>query len=285
MKKNKATNCILVISLIYFALFLLFFLKALFTNSLNYHVAFMTYGGTFKYHYADIFGLRISLYWAMHIIGIIGMIVMCFMRRKKYGYSGTFSIITAIMLAVLGYVGAKLLYTFENWEQVQLNGLTLSGVSFFGTVFFMPIALFLMAKLARIDYKDYLDYCTPAGLLMLTSIRTGCFLNGCCHGIMWWYKGRPVIFPSQLLECALDLLLMYLLFRMKDKIDKGMSYMVFMGGYGILRFAVEFTRDTEKSIMHMSHGQWFSIICVVIAAAVLIINKFANKKRGSYAGK
>lgn len=145
------------------------------------------------------------------------------------------------------------------------NGISLNGVSFFGTVFFMLLVIPLMALALRKKPLEYLDYCTPAGLLMLVCIRVGCFMNGCCHGITIWIMQRPVILPSQLLECTLDLLLLDFLFRAEKRgTYKSSLYFLFMGGYGILRFVVEFTRDTPKDVIGLSHGQWFSICCIII---------------------
>lgn len=278
---------ILWAALMYMLTFLLFFCRAAFTDSLDYRLPFMAYGGTFKYHYWYICGMKVSLYWCSHVVGVVGMMVMCYLRRRRFGYSGAFAAITAFMLAFMGYIGAKLLYTFENWEKVLQEGFSINGVSFFGTVFFMPAAIYAISEMAGIEYKGYLDYCTPAGLLMLICIRTGCFLNGCCHGKYIEYKKRPIVFPSQLLECVIDLLLLYALVVFQDKIKNGRLYIAFLGGYGILRFVVELTRDTDKSIMGMSNGQIFSVVCVFVMFIFIIYDflvdmKMANQRRSNY---
>ncbi len=278
MKKVMKKEIILLIAAVYAAFFMLFLCKAMFTDSLDYRMSFIAYGGVFKYHYLFVGGKKISLYWSAHIIGLIGMILLCWFRRKRYGYSKAFSVITALLLAVMGFIGAKLLYIIENLHKVTEKGISMNGVSFFGTVFFMPLALLIIAKIAKTDYKPYLDYCTPSGILMLTCIRTGCFLNGCCKGVFFWYKNRPVIFPSQLLECVLDLILLYIIYAKQDKVQEGSLYVIFMGGYGILRFIVEFTRDTNVTAVGLSNGHIFSIICIAIMVVHIVIQKQGKTK-------
>ena len=60
--------------------------------------------------------------------------------------------------------------------------------------------------------------------------------------------------------------------------------------YGVLRFVVEFKRDTAKkpiALFHgqssqtafgMSHGQWFAIISVIIGGGVLLFYKIKTQK-------
>lgn len=278
-RRERRLHLPLLLALLYTAVMLLFFIDAVRSVDYGYSFPFIGLGGVFKYHYVTLFGRRISLYWAMHAVGLAGMICLCLRRRKRFHVSAGFAVITALLLAVLGYVGAKLLYIAENWSQVMENGLSLNGVSFFGTVFFMPLALPLVAKLARKEPKAYLDYCTPSGLLMLNCIRTGCFLNGCCRGITVQLNCNDVVLPAQLLECVLDLILLEILYAKEKSLPEGKLYFLFMGGYGLLRFCVEFIRDTPKTLLGLSNGQWFSLICLLIAAVALLFHPGKKKSR------
>ena len=276
---KKSSRKTLHISLIFAVLFLsaalVFFIDTARTSDFSYTFPFIGMGGVFKYHAVTLFGTRISLYWLMHGVGIVGMMLLCLARRKRFRISAGLAVITALLLAVFGYIGAKLLYIIENWNLVIKNGVSLNGVSFFGTVFFMPLILPLFAKLFHKSPSSYLDYCTPAGLLMLICIRTGCFFNGCCQGLSLTVHGNPTVLPAQLLECALDLVLLdFILFNEKS-LPKGKLYFLFMGGYGLLRFVVEFIRDTPKTMLGLSNGQWFSLIAIFLAAAAWL---FQSKK-------
>ena len=266
-------------AIVYLALTMFFFMEALFTPSLNYDFPFVGYGGTFLYSSFNLGRVSVSLYWLMHGVGIVGMIWMCLSRAKTFQVPRMVAVLTALLLAVFGFFGAKLLYILENWESVRQKGLSLGGVSFFGTVFFMPLIIPLMALVFRKKPLEYLDYCTPAGIIMLACIRTGCFLNGCCHGITMWFDSHPVVLPSQLIECTLDMLLLHFIFRMEQSgKTKGHLYALFMGGYGTIRFLVELTRATPKTILGLSHGQCFSLVCIFVFLLILLYNKQTTHK-------
>lgn len=264
--------------------------QALTGEHLNYALPFVGYGGTFKDMRAK---GGFSLYWAAHIVGIIGMSTISYVRRKEIGINTVQAVLTGVLLAVFGFIGAKLLYIVENLSHVLKYGITLGGVSFFGTVFFMPLAIPLIALILRIKSKDYIDFCTPAGVLMLAFIRMGCFMQGCCGGLTIWISEKPFIFPVQLLECSLDFLLIAILFteRIRERFKHGL-YFLFMGGYGTIRILMEFMRKTPKdenmftrfavdgSVGRyvLSDGQIFSIICILICVIYMI---YKNKK-GSF---
>ncbi len=262
-------HCTIFFYVAVFCLFItcLFLYDALFSRHLSYIFPFVSYGGTFKWKHLQIGNIKISLYWAAHILGILFMCIICTLRKDMCKLSTVKAIATGILLAILGFVGAKILFVIENIHYILQNnvGIGWGGVSFFGTVFFMPLVIPVMGKLMKVDALAYLDFCTPAGIIMLASIRCGCFMAGCCHGITIWVASNPLIFPTQLMECTLDLFLLDYILKLerRHKFDNG-RYIIFMGGYGIIRFFIEFLRDTPKTIWFLSNGQWFSVSCILI---------------------
>ena len=252
---------------------LVFSLQALLRDSLDYTLPFVRYGGTFRYPEMRIGNFRLSYYWIMMLLGTAGMSILLSFRKKEHGIGTLRAVLTGILLAVFGFIGAKLLYILENFRSVLKNGLDFSGVSFFGTVFFMPAAIPLIALILRIPRKGFTDFCTPAGLLMLAFIRIGCFTRGCCEGITVHYGMRPWIVPVQLLECSFDLVLLaVLLLPSVKKRFRGVLYCLFMGGYGLIRFAMEFLRDTGKHVFGFSNGQLFSAAAILISALILFLH-------------
>lgn len=259
---------------------LLFLYDALFSKHLSYLFPFVSYGGTFKWKYLQLGSIKISLYWSAHIVGILLMCIICTLRKNVCKLSTGKAIVTGILLALLGFVGAKILFIIENINYILQNNISigLGGVSFFGTVFFMPLVIPIIGKLMNVDALSYLDYCTPAGIIMLACIRCGCFMRGCCHGITIWAASNPLIFPTQLMECTLDLFLLDYILKLErsHQFDKA-RYIIFMGTYGIIRFFIEFLRDTPKTLCLLSNGQWFSIICIFILLFYLLSKRRAVK--------
>lgn len=258
---------------------LLFLCEAVFSRHLAYDFPFIGYGGTFRWPSLNIGGVSVSLYWSAHAVGVAAMCILCLARRGLYEIGRGQAIAAGLLLAPVGYLGAKLLFIAENLPAVLQNGLGTGGVSFFGAAFFVPVAFAALAAVTGRRPARCLDFCAPPVILMLACIRCGCFMRGCCHGPTVWVGPNPVIPPVQLMECSLDLLLLFVLLRLEraQKHD-GLRYAVLLGGYGTARFLLEFLRDTPKNHLGLSNGQWFSLLCMALCAGCLFVSR---QRRGA----
>lgn len=120
------------------------------------------------------------------------------------------------------------------------------------------------------DARTYLDFCAPTGMIMLACVRLGCFLQGCCQGIDLWIRSTQVILPTQLMEVTLDLFLADFILKLETgkRFEKG-RYFVAMGMYGVIRFCLEFLRETARGVWIFSNGQIFSLIWIAVMAGYL----------------
>jgi len=124
----------------------------------------------------------------------------------------------------------------------------------------------LFGKLFRLRAGQTMDLCAPCVAGIVGGMRIACRLVGCCGGREIHYMGRTFFPPTQLIDMGWDFYLMGLLLYFNLKKEKeGIAYPMFMLGYGAMRFILEFFRDTEKDWLHLSHGQVFSLIAIVIA--------------------
>ena len=273
--KNEHT-IFFYIAMIFMFLTLLFLYGGLFYDNFSAFLPFMDNGGVFRWGTLKIGEKTISLYWTAYFCGLILMWGIGIVRRKQYGLSMGKALLTGFLLLVTVYIGVKMLYILENLEAVVSGEMKIgwSGVSGYGGVFLLPLVMPLIGKLMKKDGLSYLDYCAPTALILLVSIRSGCFVQGCCAGIRIWIASSMVVLPAQLAECTLDLFLLdkILLLERENKYERG-RYFIIMGGYGILRFFVEFIRDTSKDIWIFSEGQWLSLICIVIMGIYLAIER------------
>ena len=280
-----------VIAFLTLLLTLFYSIYALTHKPAEYTLSFIGYGGTFNRVKTGVNNWALQPYWIMHIVGIAGMCALCTLRRNEISIKVWQGISTGILLAVFGFVGAKILYIIENWNSVAKNGISLSGVSFFGTVFFMPAAIPIIKRILLIKIKDseFMDFCTPAGVLMLACIRIGCFMNGCCRGMGTIINGKPFIYPVQLIESSFDFMMAgILLTAWIRKVFRGRLYFLFMAAYGSVRFVLELYRNTSKTdniFMNgsertmktdlagkvLSNGQIFSLLAVLVGMSVLLI--------------
>ena len=225
-------------------------------------------------------GLSISTYWLMFAVGVCSMGVLMLKRRGRYGLNGAQALLFTLLLTVCGLAGTKLLYILENWRDTMENGVTLGGQSFFGAVFLIPL---LMAPLGRLFAQApgrSLDACAPCVASIIAFMRVGCFFNGCCGGWLMEVGNLHFHWPTQAIESIGDFFVLGLLLHMEERgSHPGKRYAVFMIGYGLLRFFVEFFRDTPKDWLYLAHGQWFAAAGCLAGAAVLLRGKKNAKGR------
>ena len=224
--------------------------------------------------------LHISTYWLMLFVGICSMSALMVRRRTRYSLSVSKALLFALLLTVCGITGTKLLYILENWRETVENGLALGGMSFFGAVFLIPPLMVLLGRWFGLRPGQSLDACAPCVAVMIACMRVGCFLNGCCGGWEMTLGDLCFPWPAQAMESIGDFYILSLLLKMEEQdTHPERLYAVFLVGYGILRFFVEFFRDTPKEWLGFSHGQWFSVLGCLIGAAMLLERRNRVKRQ------
>ena len=150
-------------------------------------------------------------------------------------------------------------------------------MSFHGGFIGVVAAIFWYARARKLDWLTITDFIAPLVPLGLAAGRLGNFINA----ELW---GRPtdvpwaMIFPrvdnlprhpSQLYEFALEGVVLFAVlwwFAAKPRPRAAVSAL-FLIGYGVFRFAVEFTREPDSFLgllaLGFSMGQWLSMPMVV----------------------
>ena len=93
--------------------------------------------------------------------------------------------------------------------------------------------------------------------------------------------------PSQLYQFALEGLLLFVvvwLFSKKPR-PEGQVSMVFLGGYGLLRFIAEYARQPDAQLgelaLGFSMGQWLSLPMLVLGIAGFVYFGKKQQSRGN----
>lgn len=209
----------------------------------------------------------ISTYYSAMFLGYVMMVVLMLSetRRKRLGIGRGKAFLFATAVLILGVLGCKILYILESLDEVRKVGISCGGFSFFGSVFLIPLLIVPIGKPLGLSGRDSLDSSAICILAMLATIRLGCFLNGCCGGRPIDIGGSSVTFPTQIIECAFDcVILVYLLKCERKKKFRGYLYPIFLLLYGIVRFPIEILRDTPKDWLYLSHAQWFSLASIAV---------------------
>lgn len=226
--------------------------------------------------------ISVSAYWTMLILGAVSMGMCLHERKNRYGLAAWQCVALTVLLTVVGVAGAKTLFILENLQDTMENGISLGGVSFFGSVFLIPLIMPLVGRAFRQKGSATMDLCGPCVAIMIACMRFGCFLSGCCGG--WEAQIGAVCFtwPTQAMEIVWDLaiVVMLLCWESRGKFS-GALYPMFMVLYSSVRFFIEFLRDTPKDLLMLSRGQWYSLAAVAAGAAwVAMIHRAKERSPG-----
>jgi phosphatidylglycerol:prolipoprotein diacylglycerol transferase len=246
--------------------------------------------------------VAIRWYGLMYLIAFVAGLLLGRLRVKQRPDLGwtTRDLDDLLFYCVLGVVlggrlGYVLFYKFSEYmhDPIRIFYVWEGGMSFHGGFLGVILAMLWFARRTRRKWFEVTDFLAPLVPLGLGAGRIGNFINA----ELW---GRPtslpwaMIFPnvdvqprhpSQLYEAGLEGVLLFLIlwFYSRKPRPTGAVSGVFLLGYGILRFAVEFTREPDNFLgllaMGWSMGQWLSIP-MIIGGIVMLAWAYRPRKTG-----
>ncbi|HEY7810289.1 MAG TPA: prolipoprotein diacylglyceryl transferase [Allosphingosinicella sp.] len=195
-----------------------------------------------------------------------------------------------------GRIGYVLFYKPEFYFANPLEILQLwdGGMSFHGGAAGTSLAMFYLAwknKLSVLRVHDYVSCVVPIGLFLG---RLANFVNGELWGrptdVSWavvFPGGGPVPrHPSQLYEAGLEGLLLFailgfLFWRTDARYKPGLLTGVFVLGYGLSRFFVEYFRQPDQGLENLSWGLTMgqTLTLPMILAGVYLIATAAGRRQ------
>lgn len=215
----------------------------------------------------------------------------------------TWGVFGVILGGRLGYV---LFYqpAFYLSHPMEILKVWQGGMSFHGGFVGVLVAMLLFARRHHLRFWGVADFVAPLVPLGLACGRIGNFINGELWGRVtnvdaFWAMGFPhareedIVLvmqdpqkwlpvwekfqmlprhPSQLYEFLLEGIVLFVIMWLFVKKPRpvGQTSMLFLLGYGVFRFIVEFAREPDDFLgllaMHMSMGQWLSLPMIVIGA-------------------
>lgn len=224
----------------------------------------------------------VSIYALMIGVGAIAMLICTWTRRKRFRLAKWQCVLFTVLLTVCGIAGAKLLYILENLQDILNNRISGGGVSFFGSVFLVPLLMPLIGRLLGLKASETHDLCAPCIAVMVAFIRIGCLCNGCCGGRVVYVGDYYFAWPTQIMECIGDLVIFLWLLNVEKKgTGKAILYPLLMLSYSIMRFFIEFLRYSPNKFLFFSNGHWFALAAILVAVLWLSCQKFGKKANDS----
>jgi phosphatidylglycerol:prolipoprotein diacylglycerol transferase len=247
--------------------------------------------------------VKVHWYGIMYLLGFAGGWWLARMRAKKPGSTwkpnDVDDLIFFAMLGVIlgGRIGYVLFYGLKFWSLDPWYPLKIQegGMSFHGGLLGVAVALALFAWRRGRNIADVYDFTAPLPALGLFFGRIGNFINGELWGkettVPWGFlvngQGRHA---SQLYEAGLEGLVLFTLvwwFTARPRPRLAPSGL-FLLGYGVARFLVEFVRVPDEHIGYLAggwltEGQLLSVPMILVGAGLLAWAYRVRIPSGNYA--
>ncbi|MEO8744248.1 MAG: prolipoprotein diacylglyceryl transferase [Candidatus Dormibacter sp.] len=208
-------------------------------------------------------------------------------------------------MVVIGLIGARLLYVWENFklfaggQLLRVFALTEGGISQWGGLFGAIIGAYVWSRRAHISFWKIIDAGGAAAMIGLAIGRIGDVVNGEHHGtptnLPWGVEyvnpatlGEPgrVVHPEVAYEMILTLALLAAILpfhqKLKARLPDGVVGLVYLGLYAAGRFFLSFLRTDPSVFLGLRQAQLASALMVLIAVvAVPILIRRAHANTGN----
>ena len=243
--------------------------------------------------------LSVRWYGLMYLVGFVAAYLLAHKRLENTRWTKEqlsdllfWGFVGVILGGRIGYVlfyqfGLFLdnpLYLFKIWE---------GGMSFHGGLLGVLAAIYWQSRRMKATFLEVGDFVAPLVPIGLGAGRIGNFLNAELWGrqtdvpwaVIFPDAGNIPRHPSQLYEFALEGVLLFIilwLFSARPRPTGAVSGL-FLAGYGVFRFIVEFFREPDAHLglyqVGLSQGQLLCIPMIVLGVGMMIWAYKYNKKQ------
>jgi len=223
------------------------------------------------------------------VLGILGAARLGLWLLEKDGVDTTRSSDGVAWMVVLGLIGARLLYVWENFKLfaggslLRIFALNEGGISQWGGLFGAMVGAYIWARRAHMSYWKLADASGPAAMIGIAVGRIGDVINGEHHGtptnLPWGVEyvnaatlGEPgkVVHPEVAYEMVLCLALLAALLpfhqKLRTRLPEGVVGFIYLSLYAAGRFFLSFLRTDPALFLGLRQAQLASLLMVVIAA-------------------
>ena len=179
-----------------------------------------------------------------------------------------------------GRIGYVVFYQFTSFIQHPLDIVKVwqGGMSFHGGFLGVLMAMFFFTRKYSQPWLRIMDFVAPLVPIGLGAGRMGNFINGelwgratnSSYGMIFPQVDNIARHPSQIYEFFLEGIVLFSIlwvFSRKQRATGAISAL-FLIGYGIFRFLVEFTRQPDDFLgllqLGLSMGQWLSLPMILL---------------------
>jgi len=257
--------------------------------------------------------LTVHWYGVMMALGFLAGLLNWTVLGRPVGRDFKFCSDLLFWIMVAGILGARTAYILSDLPYFLANPSRImrvdeGGLIYFGGFLGAWLALYLFARRRHMPFFELADMVVTSLPLAHAFGRVGCFMNGCCHGIvtqgslgvvypersMAWHQQLMAghlapesgcslpVHPVQLYEAAFNLLLFGLLLLVwRARRRHGMVGAVYLLVYPVGRFLIEYLRgDHRVRWLGCSVAQWVSIALFAAGLGLLwALRRWAKRQQ------
>jgi phosphatidylglycerol:prolipoprotein diacylglycerol transferase len=243
--------------------------------------------------------LLITWHGVFAVLGIIAAARLGFWLAEKDGLTTKTAGDGLAWMVVLGLIGARVLYVWENYKLFTNNwlrvfALTEGGISQWGGLFGAMVGAYVWARLSKFSFWKVIDAGGAAAMIGLAVGRIGDVINGEHHGspttVPW---GVEYVNPATLgqpgrvvhLEVGYEIILCLVILgallpfhgRLKKRLPDGVLGLVYFALYAAGRFFLSFYRLDPAVFLGLRQAQIASFLMVAVAliAAPILFQRAA----------
>jgi phosphatidylglycerol:prolipoprotein diacylglycerol transferase len=264
----------------------------------------------------NVFGFEIYWYAVCVVTGIVGGLLLAQAYAKKTGQKKDdyFDILTLCLIT--SFIGLRVYYVAFNWDQFKDNIARVfsfrdGGLAIYGGIIGAYLGAFIMSKVKKIPLSTIFDTAAPSLCLGQAIGRWGNFFNREAfggytdsflamrilpeqvHGVgvtqdmldraiefegFKYIQVHPTFFYESV--CSVVLMCLLIWFRKRYKKFPGEVMLMYMLGYGVIRFFIEGMRTDQLMLWGTTIpvSQVMSVVFVAVSLGWIILGR-KNAKR------
>jgi phosphatidylglycerol:prolipoprotein diacylglycerol transferase len=245
----------------------------------------------------DIGIVKIHWYGMTYVVGILGAWILLRFRGKQavWGFNDeqVSDLIFYGMLGIIigGRLGSVLFYNLSYYLQhpIEIFYIQQGGMSFHGGLLGVITAVWFFARKIKKPFYKVTDFIAPVVPIGLGCGRIGNFINGELWGgvsdLPWAMifpdpaAGGIARHPSQLYEAILEGLVLFIILWWFSKTPRPVKAVsgLFLIGYGVFRFMIEFVREPDQHIGYLAFdwltmGMLLSFPMIIFGLFLMILS-------------
>ena len=248
------------------------------------------------YPHFELFGKNFNTYDICFAIALMTIPILFFALRKQFGFSKLRTFFYSAFTLGFGLLSALITAVIKNAALVWASEGAFEPTEWlrnYGIPMFLPLFFLLYCLLFRDQFKTLTDFLAPGVYSVMTFVKLGCMLNGCCygapdeHGIMnvkLGYRTFPVQLYDMLTSICIVIVCLILIFTLRKK-HKGFIYpiggMLFALTKGYWEHFRVHTNVWERNFLNTGWTFWqFWMLILFVGCFVWLIMAIVWEKKG-----